>query len=148
MNLWLDRHGATPFDYNQGLDDESLSGTGPEFHRLTASNFFRGLPLIDLAEAMLHRAFGRDAVAVRINAAGQGDYFQVHVDNHLAKPSEVQEFLDLAFCQRFGLSSEEGFVQLNPGGGAVGVRLSRYDALPRLIARLRNKAGGQLAAGS
>ena len=30
----------------------------PEFHRLEGSNFFRGLALIDLAEAMLKRAFG------------------------------------------------------------------------------------------
>jgi len=139
MDLWLERHRATPFDYNRGLDDESLSAEiPPEIHRLAGSNFFRGLALIDLAEAMLHRAFGRDAVAVRVNAAGQGDYFQVHVDTSQAKPAEVQEFLQAAFCQRFGLQSEQDFVQLSPGGGAVGVRLSRYDALPRLIARLRN----------
>lgn len=56
------------------------TGTPPEFHCLEGSNFFRGLALIDLAEAMLKRAFGREAVAVRVNAAGQGDYFQVHVD--------------------------------------------------------------------
>ena len=85
MNLWLERAGATPFDYDRGLDDDSLAGEPPpEFHRLEGSNFFRGLALIDLAEAMLKRAFGGDAVAVRVNAAGQGDYFQVHVDKQRA----------------------------------------------------------------
>ena len=85
MNLWLERFNATPFDYNLGLDDQSLSAKNPpEFHRLRGSNFFRGLALIDLAEAMLHRAFGPEAVAVRVNAAGQGDYFQVHVDTQRA----------------------------------------------------------------
>ena len=87
MDRWLERFGATPFDYNRGLDDDSLSAENPpEFHRLEGSNFFRGLALIDLAEAMLKRAFGRDAVAVRVNAAGQGDYFQVHVDTHAGQP--------------------------------------------------------------
>lgn len=52
----------------------------PDFQRLAGSNFFRGLALIDLAEAMLKRAFGADAVATRVNAAGQGDFFQVHLD--------------------------------------------------------------------
>lgn len=143
MDLWLERHGATPFDYNRGLDDESLSTDNPpEFHRLEGSNFFRGLGLIDLAEAMLHRAFGPEAVAVRVNAAGQGDYFQVHVDTHKANCAEVQEFLRTAFCRRFDLVSELDFVQLNPGGGAAGIRLSRYDSLPRLISRLKTAARG------
>jgi bifunctional UDP-N-acetylglucosamine pyrophosphorylase/glucosamine-1-phosphate N-acetyltransferase len=134
LNLWLVRLGATPVDYNRGLDDESLSADPPpEFHRLEGSNFFRGLALIDLAEAMLQRSFGRDAVAVRVNAAGQGDYFQVHVDTHKASPSDVKGFLRSAFYRRFGLSPEPEFVELHPGGGAVGVRLSRYDALPQLI---------------
>ncbi|MBN1854338.1 MAG: NTP transferase domain-containing protein, partial [Pirellulales bacterium] len=70
MERWLDRFGATPFDFNRGLDDEALSADPlPSFHRLEGSNFFRGLALVDLAEAMLKRAFGSDAVAVRINAA-------------------------------------------------------------------------------
>ena len=69
MDRWLERHGAIPFDYNRGLDDESLSPDDPpEFHRLEGSNFFRGLALIDLAEAMLKRAFGNDAVALRVRS--------------------------------------------------------------------------------
>lgn len=138
MNRWLERYGATPFDYNRGLDDESLSSDGPpEFHLLEGSNFFRGLALIDLAEAMLQRAFGRDAVAVRVNAAGQGDYFQVHVDTRKASPIDVKRFIHAAFYRRFGLSPVPEFVELHPGGGAVGARLNRYDALAQLIQRLQ-----------
>jgi len=141
MDRWLERHGATPFDYDRGLDDDTLSAEDPpDFHHLEGSNFFRGLALIDLAEAMLKRAFGRDAVAVRVNAAGQGDYFQVHVDTHLVSPEEVKRFIRLAFYRRFGLSPRPEFVELHPGGGAVGARLSRYDALPQLIQRLRASA--------
>ena len=103
LNLWLDRHGARPFDFNQGLDDGALSPE-VEFRRLQGSNFFRGLALIDLAEAMLKRAFGLNAVAVRVNAAGQGDYFQVHVDVHQVALAEVKRFLCAAFYRRFGLS--------------------------------------------
>jgi hypothetical protein len=138
MAGWLERHGATPVDYNRGLDDESLSAENPpEFHRLEGSNFFRGLALIDLVEAMLMRAFGRDAVAVRVNAAGQGDYFQVHVDTQRARPDDVKQFLRTAFYRRFGLSPVPEFVELHPGGGALGIRLNRYDALPQLIRRLQ-----------
>jgi hypothetical protein len=138
LDLWLERCGAVPFDFNRGLDDASLSPDNPpEFHRIQGTNFFRGLALIDLAEAMLKRAFGGDAVAVRVNAAGQGDYFQVHVDQRKAKPKDVKQFLDAAFYRRFGLSPEPQFVELHPGGGAVGVRLSRYDSLMQLVHRLR-----------
>ncbi len=139
MSCWLERHGATPVDYNRGLDDESLSGGDhpPEFHRLEGSNFFRGLALIDLAEAMLKRAFGPDAVAVRVNAAGQGDYFQVHVDKQAANPAEVKQFIRTAFYRRFGLTPNPDFVEVHPGGGAVGIRLKRYDILSQLIQRLR-----------
>jgi hypothetical protein len=138
MNLWLDRAGATPFDYDRGLDNDSLAGEPPpEFHRLEGSNFFRGLALIDLAEAMLKRAFGGDAVAVRVNAAGQGDYFQVHVDKQRANPDDVKRFLRNAIYRRFGISPEPEFVEVFPGGGAAGVRLGRYDALPQLIQRLQ-----------
>ena len=141
MDRWLERHGATPFDYDRGLDDDTLSAEDPpDFHHLEGSNFFRGLALIDLAEAMLKRAFGRDAVAVRVNAAGQGDYFQAHVDTHLVSPEEVKRFIRLAFYRRFGLSPRPEFVELHPGGGAVGARLSRYDALPQLIQRLQASA--------
>jgi bifunctional UDP-N-acetylglucosamine pyrophosphorylase/glucosamine-1-phosphate N-acetyltransferase len=137
MDRWLERHGAAPFDYNRGLDDASLAAAEPpEFHRLAGSNFFRGLALIDLAEAMLKRAFGAAAVAVRVNAAGQGDYFQVHVDTEVASPGEVKRFIRAAFYRRFGLAPAPEFVEVHPGGGAAGVRLSRYDALPQLIRRL------------
>ena len=138
MAHWLERFGAVPFDYNQGLEDGSLSPTNPpEFHRIKGSNFFRGLALIDLAEAMLKRAFGEDAVAVRVNAAGQGDFFQVHVDTHKAAVNEVKQFLGRAFYRRFGLSPSPEFVEIYPGGGAVGVRLSRYDLLGRVAQQLR-----------
>lgn len=136
LSAWLDRFEAVPFDYNRGLDDASLAAL-PEFHRLEGSNFFRGLALIDLAEAMLKRAFGSDAVAVRVNAAGQGDFFQVHIDKEKADPAAVKRFISAAIYRRFGLSPSPEFVEVHPGGGAAGVRLSRYDALPQLISRLR-----------
>lgn len=142
LDLWLERHGAVPFDCNRGLDDASLSAaTPPEFHLLEGSNFFRGLALIDLAEAMLKRAFGVDAVAVRVNAAGQGDYFQVHVDTHQADPADVKRFIRAAFYRRFGLRPAPEFVELHPGGGASGVRLSRFDMLAQLVRGL--EAGGR-----
>jgi len=137
MEQWLIHSGGVPFDYNQGLDDESLSPAHPpEFHKLTGSNFFRGLALIDLAEAMLKRAFGQDAVAVRVNAAGQGDFFQVHVDTHKTEVHAVKQFLSKAFYRRFGLSPSPEFVEIHPGGGALGVRLSRYDLLTRVCHHL------------
>jgi hypothetical protein len=137
MDRWLARFCAAPFDFNHGLDDDSLSpGRPPEFHRLPGSSFFRGLALIDLAEAMLHRAFGREAVAVRVNAAGQGDYFQVHVDTRAADPNAVKGFLRSAFYRRFGFAPHPEFVTVHPGGGAAGVRLSRYEAIAQLITRL------------
>jgi hypothetical protein len=142
LNLWLDQVGAAPFDFNRGLDDETLSAAAPpEFHLLEGTNFFRGLALIDLAEAMLKRAFGADAVAVRVNAAGQGDYFQVHVDTEKAQPDDVEQFIRTAFYRRFGLTPEPEFVTFHPGGGAVGVRLSRYDTLPQLVQRLQQSSG-------
>ncbi len=142
MELWLGRHGATPFDYDRGLDDADLSADQPpEPHALPGGSFFRGLALIDLAEAMLKRAFGHDAVAVRVNAAGQGDFFQVHLDAEKADPDDVKAFISRAFYRRFGLSPEPEFVELHPGGGAVGVRLNRYDAIPQLINRLRRMVG-------
>ena len=137
MNLWLERSGATPFNYNKGLENETLSKDNlPEFHHLEGSSFFRGLALIDLAEAMLKKTFGNDAIAVRVNAAGQGDYFQVHLDTHKANPDDVKRFIRTAFYRRFGLSPDPEFVDIHPGGGAVGVRLSRYDALNQLAQRL------------
>jgi hypothetical protein len=137
LDCWLQRYGATSFDYNRGLDDESLSSDHPPaFYRLEGSNFFRGLALIDLAEAMLKRAFGDDAVAVRVNAAGQGDYFQLHIDVQKASVDDVKQFIRMAFYRRFGLSPVPDFVELHPGGGALGLRLNRYDGLPQLIGQL------------
>ena len=144
LDLWLERLGAAPFDFNRGLDDESLSPENPpEFHHLEGSNFFRGLALIDLAEAMLKRAFGGDATAVRVNAAGQGDYFQVHVDTQKADPGAVKRFLSRALYRRFGLAPSPEFVELHPGGGAAGVRINRYDELSQLARRLQAIAAGQ-----
>jgi len=139
LNCWLERHGATPFDYQRGLDDASLEAADPpDFRELAGASFFRGLALIDLTEAMLRRAFGRDAVAVRVNAAGQGDFFQVHIDVRQVSPGEVKRFLSAALYRRFGLAPETDFVEIHPGGGAVGVRLNRYDDLGRLVAKLRD----------
>ena len=138
LAAWLERHGAAPYDFNRGLDDAALTGSAaPEYHRWAGGSFFRGLALIDLAEAMLKRAFGASAVAVRVNAAGQGDYFQVHVDNQRADSDDVKEFLRRAYYRRFGLNPEPEFVTTHPGGGAVGVRLSCYDLLPALVRHLR-----------
>jgi len=142
LNRWLERCGAMPFDYQRGLDDAALStNPPPDFRRLEGASFFRGLALIDLAEAMLKRAFGRQAVAVRVNAAGQGDFFQVHVDTHLAAAADVKQFLRAAFYRRFGLTPETDFVEIHPGGGAVGVRINRYDQLGQLVEKLRATAG-------
>jgi len=138
MNAWLERHEAVPVDFNRGLDDDALADPGPAPLRLLeGGNFFRGVALIDLAEAMLKRAFGDDAVAVRVNAAGQGDYFQVHVDTTRAQVADVAGFLRNAFYRRFGLSPDPEFVEPHPGGGAAGIRLSRFDMLPELIRKLR-----------
>lgn len=138
LDRWLEHAGATAVDFNRGLDDETLQAkTPPEFHCLEGSSFFRGLALIDLAEAMLKRAFGESAVAVRVNAAGQGDYFQVHVDTTRANVDDVKRFVRAAFYRRFALSSPLDFVELHTGGGAVGIRLSRYDAVPLLVRRLQ-----------
>ena len=108
-------------------------------------NFFRGLALIDLAEAMLKRAFGADAVAVRVNAAGQGDYFQVHVDVTLAEVAAVKAFLEKAFYRRFALSPEPAFVETTSGGGAVGMRLNSYSKLPELVGTLAGRPSASSA---
>ncbi len=141
LDRWLTRYQATPVDYNRGLDDATLAADEPPvFHRLAGGNFFRGLALIDLAEAMLKRAFGHQAVAVRVNAAGQGDFFQIHVDASQVDVAEVKAFIRQAFYNRFGLQPEQEFVQPHPGGGAVGLRLDRFDQLPALIRHLRTPA--------
>ena len=138
MERWLERFAAQPFDFNAGLEDHALTDQ-PDWDLRTVggTNFFRGLPLIDLIEAMLIRAFGAEAVAVRVNGAGQGDYFQVHVDCQLADAEEIKDFIRLAFYRRFGLSPVKDFVEPHPGGAAVGVKLDRFDQLPALIAQLR-----------
>ena len=137
LQRWLEGVGACPFDYNRGLSDTELSaGDPPELHLIGGTNFFRGLALIDLVEAMLKRAFGQDAVAVRVNAAGQGDFFQVHIDSTQAQVSAVKEFIRTAFYRRFELAPEQDFVEAHPGGGAVGVRLDRFDELPDLVRAL------------
>ncbi|MFB3891812.1 MAG: hypothetical protein ACE15C_07290 [Phycisphaerae bacterium] len=143
LDRWLERCGAAPWDFNQGLDDLSLAGAGPDFADLRGGNFFRGLALIDLAEAMLCRAFGPEATAVRVNAAGQGDYFQVHVDTQRVSPDEVKQFLRLAFYRRFlpgSLTPSPEFVEVHPGGGAVGLKLARFGFLPQLARSLRAHA--------
>ncbi len=137
LNAWLDRVGARPFDFNRGLEDADLDGNRvPSLDAIEGGNFFRGLALIDFVEALLRRAFGEGATAVRINAAGQGDYFQVHVDRQRADPDEVKRFLLRAYYERFGLVPRTPFVEPHPGGGAVGVRLSRFDRLPALAERI------------
>ncbi len=137
LQRWLDRVGAVPFDFNRGLEDETLATANPPpFQLVPGTNFFRGLALIDLVEAMLKRAFGTGAVAVRVNAAGQGDFFQVHVDSSQARLEEVKDFIRKAFYRRFGLTPEQEFVEPHPGGGAVGLRLDRFDQLPELVRAL------------
>jgi len=141
LEAWLRRAHAVPFDYNRDLDDDSLSAPEPlPLHEIRGGSFFRGLALLDFAEALLKRAFGGDAVAVRVNAAGQGDYFQVHLDARHVNPEQVKAFLDRAFYARFGLSPAHRYVEPHPGGGAVGVRLDRFDLLPRLAEALENRA--------
>ena len=135
---WLDRFEAKPFDYNRGLEDPLAANPElPDLELFEGGNFFRGLALIDLAEAMLKRAFGRKRVAVRVNAAGQGDFFQVHVDTLEVKLDSVKEFIRKAFYRRFGLGPEPEFIETHPGGGAVGIRLDRFDQLPDLVRLLR-----------
>ncbi len=139
MQQWLQHAGATPVDFNRGLDDVSLSqNRSLALHRLEGGNFFRGLALIDLAEAMLKRAFGADTIAVRVNAAGQGDYFQLHLDTHKVGIDTVQSFFSRAFYRRFGLDPNPEYIQPHPGGGATGIRLNRFDRLPELIHALEN----------
>ncbi len=139
MNLWMDNFGATPFNFNKGLDNDSLSNNmASEFNQLEGSNFFRGLALIDLAGSMLKRAFGEDCVAVRVNAAGQGDYFQVHIDTQKIDPEDIKQFIRIAFYRRFGISPVKEFVEIHSGGKAVGLKLSRFGSVSLLAQRLHN----------
>ncbi len=137
LGEWLKRTGAKPFDFDRDLDDAALAAVPLKpLHEIRGGCFFRGLALLDLAEAMLKRQFGDKAVAVRVNAAGQGDYFQVHVDTLQAAPDRVKAFIERAFYRRFGLCPRPLFVEPHPGGGAIGVRLDRFDQLPTLIETL------------
>jgi hypothetical protein len=148
MERWLDRAGAQSFDFDAGLRDEELEGPEPpDLLTIQGGNFFRGLALVDLAEAMLKRAFGTDSIAVRVNAAGQGDYFQVHVDREKADVERVKDFVRKAFYERFGLTPETPFVELHPGGGAVSCRMDRADMLPPLVRHLRALAAQAPSAG-
>ena len=136
LEKWLERLGARPFDFNAGLDDDALRKVPPRFYDLRGGNFFRGLALVDLAELFLKRAFGSAAVAVRVNAAGQGDYFQIHIDRALCAVDDVKEFMRRAFYRRFGIRPETEFIDIHDGGGALGVSLERFDSLERLIEEL------------
>ena len=142
LERWLERLGAAPFDFNAGLDDETLRKTPPKFYALRGGNFFRGLALVDLAELFLKKAFGSAAVAVRVNAAGQGDYFQIHIDRALCSPDEVKEFMRRAFYDRFDIRPETEFIDIHDGGGAVGLSLSRFASLERLIEELSQTGEG------
>ncbi len=137
LEAWLRLVRAVPFNYNLDLDDAALTSASLKpLHEIRGGSFFRGLALLDFAEAMLKRAFGPETVAVRVNAAGQGDFFQVHLDARRANPEQVKVFLDRAFYARFGLAPARRYVEPHPGGGALGVRLDRFDLLPRLIEAL------------
>ncbi|MGI5832826.1 MAG: NTP transferase domain-containing protein [Thermoguttaceae bacterium] len=136
LERWLEKLGARPFDFNAGLDDVSLRNASCSFYALPGGNFFRGLALIDLAEAFLKKAFGTAAVAVRVNAAGQGDYFQIHIDRAHCSVDNVKEFMRKAFYDRFEIRPETEFIDIHDGGGAVGIYLSRFASLERLIEEL------------
>jgi bifunctional UDP-N-acetylglucosamine pyrophosphorylase/glucosamine-1-phosphate N-acetyltransferase len=143
MESWLERFQAQPFNFNAGLEDADLTADDPpEIHLLKGGNFFRGLALIDLAEAMLKRAFGNDTIAVRVNAAGQGDFFQVHIDGTRAQRDEIKEFVRRAFYRRFGLAPELDFVEPHPGGGAIGLRLDQFSQAPELANACRSAPFG------
>ena len=136
LEEWLRRLDARPFDFNAGLDDESLRKGNPRFYALRGGNFFRGLALVDLAELFLKRTFGAAAVAVRVNAAGQGDYFQIHIDRALCSVDDVKEFMRKAFYRRFDIHPDPEFIDIHDGGGALGVSLERFASLERLIEEL------------
>jgi hypothetical protein len=80
-----------------------------------------------------------------VNAAGQGDYFQVHVDTEQVSVEAVKDFLRLAYYRRFRLAPQTEFIEPSTGGGAVGLRLERFDRLPELI-RLLEEDGAQSGA--
>jgi len=55
--------------------------------------------------------------------------------------ADVKEFLRLAFYRRFDLTPEQDFVEPHPGGGAIGVRLQRFDQLLTLASALGSQDG-------
>ena len=138
MEEWLVRCGAAPHDLDLDIDDASLATTEAAPPRLwRGPSFFRGLALFDLVEAMLKRAFGSESIALRVNAAGQGDFFQVHVDTRLADTEEVKSFIRAAVYRRFAIQPDQDFVEVHPGGRAVGVRLGAFGDLPILASLLQ-----------
>jgi hypothetical protein len=46
--------------------------------------------------------------------------------------------MDRAFYRRFGLKPQQAFVETHPGGGAVGIRLDRFDQVPNLVRALNS----------
>jgi len=156
MEEWLKRCNARPFNYYDGLGDMSLDQkleaieqaiattdavdpTETQLHLMDGSNFFRGLALIDLIEVMLKKVFDPEnegLIAVRINAAGQGDYFQVHMDTTKVKPEEVRAFMEKNIYRRFDLTPEQNFTEVYPGGPAAGVKVDRLARVEQLSTEL------------
>ena len=56
-----------------------------------------------------------------------------------ADPEDVKRFLNLAFYRRFSLQPQPRYVEVHPGGGAAGIRLSRFDAVAQLVRRLETE---------
>ncbi len=54
-----------------------------------------------------------------------------------ADPEDVKRFIRAAIYRRFGIHPDLEFVETHAGGGAAGIQLARYDALPQLIRRLQ-----------
>jgi hypothetical protein len=144
MEEWLAKFGARPFNFNKGLDDAALrraEAENTQLHLMEGSTFFRGLALIDLIEAMLKRSFGENAIAVRVNAAGQGDFFQVHFDLSMVIEDDIKRFMDRAIYERFGLNPEDRYVDVYSGGPAVGIGLAQFRELEAVTAGIRKAAG-------
>lgn len=128
LNAWLHQCGAQPYDFNLGLSDRDLVRLeGTPIREWLGGSFFRGLALIDFAEALLKRRFGDNAVALRVNAAGQGDYVQVHYDVEMVAGDVLKAFMGRAFSERFGLPPPEDYIETCSGGGAIGLRLEAAD---------------------
>ena len=48
---------------------------------------------------------------MRVNAAGQGDFFQVHIDTRQENTEKVKDFLRRAFYRLFDLRPQQEFVE-------------------------------------